>query len=117
MDRRIYQFLGLSAIAASLSLILRAPEVAAKQPPDNLVNYWSGTALLVGLCVSIAVFCFFPGSHWLTLRFLGLFGVAGSIFTLVDSIQHHEWLRLIPVFMFWLPGSIVLVRYGKMDNS
>ncbi|MCG9886956.1 MAG: hypothetical protein MH825_15585 [Cyanobacteria bacterium] len=109
---RLYRWLGWAAIAAALSLMAQAREAAARQTPENLPIFWAGTGGFVALCLAIAAYCWFPATHGLTARILGLWGAAGAIFVIVDAIQDGQWLALLPALFFWLPGSLWLVWRG-----
>jgi hypothetical protein len=109
---RLYRWLGWAAIAAALSLILQARDAAARQPSDNLAVFWLGTGGFVALCLAIAAYCWYPATHGLTVRILGLWGAAGAIFIIFGAIQDGQWLALLPALFFWLPGSLWLVWRG-----
>ncbi|MBW4646444.1 MAG: hypothetical protein KME23_26210 [Goleter apudmare HA4340-LM2] len=86
------------------------------------IKYESYTSPTVGLCVVIAIACWFPQSHPVTLRLIGVIGIAGCIFSIFDSFRHPEfgWLGIVArlglIFTLWLPGSIYLLIKGRMSE-
>lgn len=122
MSRTLWKALGILSLVAGLSLLIQAPDVFVTRPPDKQLEFIIGTAALIGLCIVIAVACWFPQSHPVTLRLIGAIGVAGCIFSIFDSFRHTEigWLGIISrlglIFCLWLPGSMYLVIKGKMTG-
>lgn len=114
---KIYKVLGLLAILGGISLIVQAREILATRPPENLSLFYWGTAGMVGLCAIIAIFCFFPQSHPITLRIIGAIGIVSTIYYLYDSFYNHKFAQVGIALLFWLPGSIYLFLKGKMSDS
>jgi len=116
MNRTFYNILGFLSVIAGISLILQMREILATRPPENLSSFYSGTALLVGVCIVIAIFCFFPKSHPVTLRIIGAIGLISTIYYLYDAFHNHNFAQLGTALFFWLPGSIYLIVKGKMTD-
>ena len=116
MSRTLYIVLGVLAILCGVSLVMQIPEILATRPPDNLVVFYGGTAALVGLCLVIAITCFFPKSHPITLRIIGAIGIVSTIYYLYDSFHNHKFAQVGTALLFWLPRSIYLVLKGNMTD-
>jgi hypothetical protein len=117
MNKSIWIILGIFSILAGISLILATPDRLAALPPDQHPKLIQGLVFLVGTCGIIALACFFPKSHPVTLRILGAYGVFACIFNLVEGIRQHNFSQFPMVLVFWLPGSIYLVVKGKMTTT
>lgn len=117
MNRTFYNILGFLSVIASISLILQMREVLATRPPENLSLLYWGTAAIVGLCVVIAIFCFFPKSHPYTLRIIGAIALISTIYYLYNAFRTQNFFQVGTALLFWLPGSIYLIAKGKMTDS
>ena len=116
MSRTLYKILGSCAILAAISLVMQAREILATRPPTNLTEFYFGTAFLIGLCLVSAIICFFPRSHPVTLRVIGVVGVISTLYYLYDSFHNHKFAQVGTALVFWLPGSIYLIMKGKMTD-
>lgn len=116
MNRTFYNILGFLSVIAGISLIVQMREILATRPPENLSLFYWGTAGIVGVCVVIAIFCFFPKSHPYTLRIIGVFGLISTIYYLYDAFRTQNFFQVGTAFLFWLPGSIYLILKGKMTD-
>lgn len=117
MNRTFYNILGFLSVIAGISLILQMPEILATRPPENLSLFYWGTAGLVGVCILIAIFCFFPKSHPYTLRIIGAIGFLSTLYYLYESFRDRNFAQVGIALLFWLPGSIYLIVKGKMTDS
>jgi hypothetical protein len=117
MSRTLYIVLGIFAILCAISLVANIPEILATRPPGNPLVFFGGTAALVGVCIVIAIMCFFPRSHPITLRIIGAIGLVSTLYYLYDSFRAHNFARVGIALFFWLPGSIYLIFKGKMIDS
>lgn len=117
MNRTFYNILGFLSVIAGISLIVQMREILATRPPENLSLFYWGTAGLVGVCIVIAIFCFFPKSHPYTLRIIGAIGLISTIYYLYEAFHKHNFAQLGTALFFWLPGSIYLIVKGKMTDS
>ncbi|MFB2924309.1 MULTISPECIES: hypothetical protein [Aerosakkonema] len=117
MNRTFYNILGFLSVIAGISLIVQMREILATRPPENLPLFYWGTAGLVGVCVVIAIFCFFPKSHPYTLRIIGAIGLLSTIYYLYEAFHNGNFFQVGTALLFWLPGSIYLIVKGKMTDS
>ncbi|OKH39989.1 hypothetical protein NIES2119_03295 [[Phormidium ambiguum] IAM M-71] len=116
MNRTFYNILGFLSVIAAISLLLQMREILTTRPPENLSLFYSGTALLVGVCIVIAIFCFFPKTHPYTLRIIGAIGLISTIYYLYDAFRTQNFFQVGTALLFWLPGSIYLIVKGKMTD-
>jgi uncharacterized membrane protein len=116
MSRTIYWVLGSAAILCSGLLTLQLPEVLARNPPESQLKVWIGFLGFLGLCVTIAIACFFPRSYPVTLRILGVVGLAGVIFTLTEHWRDRNLTGMTIAVLFWLPGSLYLIYKGDLGR-
>ena len=115
MSQTVWNIIGGLTILASILFFSRYPERLAQLPPDRHPQLIAG-GVLFGLVLGvIASMCFLPKYRPITLRLLGFIGVAGCIFSLVDGFYRQNFYQFPIILLFWLPGSIYLVLYGKMD--
>lgn len=123
MRRSVWIGIGILSILAGMSLLVQAPEIFATRPPDKQMEFIFGTGGLVGLCGAIAIACFFPSSHPITLRLIGVIGITSCVYSMYDSFQDRDlvWVKIISrfilIFGFWGPFSIYLTIKGKMTDS
>lgn len=117
MSRTLWNILGILSILAGISLITAIPERLAALPPDQHPKLLEGLVGMEGLCAVIAVTCFFPKSYPVTLRILGVLGIVGCLFNLVQGVQYREFSQFPIILVFWLPGSIYLVLKGDMGKG
>ncbi|AFY66237.1 hypothetical protein [Geitlerinema sp. PCC 7407] len=111
----IYRILGVLSLMAGLSLILRSLEIWQERPPEEPLLFIGGTIALVGLCALMAIACLFPRTHPVTLRGIGAIGLIGSLFFVWEQGRDRQFLALLPALFFWLPGSLYLIRRGKLQ--
>lgn len=116
MNRTFYNILGILAILSGISLIMTGRDIVANRPPEKPILFYTGGIMFVGLCGLIAITCFFPQSHPITLRILGFIGLISCIFIIVDNWHHPNLGQLGLIFLFWLPGSIYLIITGQMTD-
>ncbi|HIK08407.1 MAG TPA: hypothetical protein IGS40_27655 [Trichormus sp. M33_DOE_039] len=122
MSRTFWKVLGVLSLLAGISLLMQSPGVFATRPPDKQLEFIIGTAALVGLCGLFAIACWFPQSHQITLRVIGLFGMASCLFSIYDifRVLPPNWLaispRLVLIIGFWLPVSFFLIKKGSMKD-
>uniref|UniRef100_B8HSN1 Uncharacterized protein n=1 Tax=Cyanothece sp. (strain PCC 7425 / ATCC 29141) TaxID=395961 RepID=B8HSN1_CYAP4 len=117
MNRWFWKVLGLGSTIAAIHLSLEIPKVLATLPPARQTESLLFGIGLVGVCSASAILCFFPRSYPVTLRILGLVGLAGCIFNIYESFRRLEFSRLVPTLGFWLPGSIYLIVQGDMGST
>lgn len=115
-NKPIFIFLGISSLVCIFLLVSAIPERLAELPPERHKTFIYGMAAFVVLCLTLAILCFFPQSHWITLRILGIIGIAGCVFTLVEGVRTRNLARVPIALFFWLPGSIYLLKRGKMTD-
>ncbi|WP_066424518.1 hypothetical protein [Anabaena sp. 4-3] len=122
MSKTFWKVLGVLSMLGGISLLMQSPGVFATRPPDKQVEFIIGTTVLVGLCFVFAIACWFPQSHAISLRVVGLVGVASCVYSIYDMFHNRSlnWLaitsRLGLIFGFWLPGSLFLISKGNMRN-
>jgi hypothetical protein len=115
MSRTVWNILGILTILAGISMLPRMFEQFANLSPDRHFQYIVECALFLGVLVAIAVLCFFPKSHPVTLRIVGAIGISGCVFNLVEGFRQRNFAQYPIVLGFWLPGSIYLILKGKMN--
>lgn len=122
MRRSIWIVLGISSVLAGIVLLTEAPRIFETRAPDQRLSFIFGTVILVGLCGVLAITCFFPRSHPITLRIIGFIGIISCLFLIYSIFGNPEFswfvilLRLLPVLMFWLPCSIFLLYKGRLTG-
>ncbi|WP_144050832.1 hypothetical protein [Nostoc sp. PCC 7524] len=122
MSKTFWKVLGVLSMLAAISLLMQSPGVFATRPPDKQLEFIIGTAAIVGLCSVFAIACWFPRSHAISLRVIGLIGLASCIFAIYDIFRDGtlNWVvitsRLGLILGFWLPSSLFLVSKGKMKD-
>ncbi len=117
MGRPLWIGLGILSILAAVSLIMGTPERLAELPPDQHPRLIHGVAMLSGLCGVIAIACFFPQSYPVTLRILGLVGIAGCGFNLEQGLEHRDFSQFPALLTFWIPGCVYLIWRGRLDGG
>lgn len=123
MRRSVWIVLGIFSILAAISLLIRAPEAFATRPPGRQTDFILGTGGLVGILSVSAIACFFPRSHPITLRIIGVLGVISCMFSMYSTFRSFDlnWATLIArlalILMFWLPASIYLSITGKLTGN
>lgn len=110
----IYRVLGAFSLVAGLSLVLRSLEIWQERPPEDPLLFVVGTIALVCVCGLMAIACFFPKTHPVTLRGIGIIGLLGSLFFLFEQVRDRPFFAFAPALLFWLPGSLYLIFQGKL---
>lgn len=101
-------------ILAGILLFTAAPERLAALPPEQKPKFIAGMVLFAGVLGSIATTCFFPQVRPLTLRILGVIGLFGCIFSLLEGFSQGNFANFPITIVFWLPGSIYLIIKGDL---
>ncbi len=117
MRRFWWKVLGTLCAIAGIHLLTKMFDILPALPPERRLESFVWGSGLIGICFVSASLCFFPRSHWISLRILGGYGVAASIFNIVEGFRTRDYSKLGVTLFFWLPGSIYLIWSGKMTNS
>ncbi|MBE9103230.1 hypothetical protein IQ267_27690 [filamentous cyanobacterium LEGE 07170] len=122
MRRSIWIVLGIASILAAASLLIQAPDIFATRPPEQQTDFILGTGGFVGILGVIAIACFFPRSHPITLRIIGVLGIISCMFSIYSTFRNFDrnWAmllsRLAINLIFWLPASIYLAITGRLSG-
>ncbi|MBD2576471.1 hypothetical protein [Oscillatoria sp. FACHB-1406] len=114
-DKPIFIFTGIASLVCVFLLVSAVPERLAELPPEGHKTFIYGTAAFVVFCLTIAILCFFPQSHWITLRIFGILLMGLCVFTLVDGVRTRN-LALLPNALLILPISIYLLKRGQLTE-
>jgi len=114
MSKTTWNILGILTIVAGIMLFMSTPEKFAALTPEKRPAFIAGGVLIFGVLGAIASTCFFPKSRPVTLRILGVIGIASCIFNLIEGGRQGDFSRFPLTIGFWLPGSVYLVVKGKM---
>ncbi|HLO52172.1 MAG TPA: hypothetical protein VK211_27480 [Kamptonema sp.] len=71
---------------------------------------------MTGLCVTIAIACFFPKSHPITLRIIGATIFFFYAYYVIDSFRNQNLSRAIAGFFIWGLPSGYLAIAGKYPS-
>lgn len=117
MSQTVWNILSVLTILASFLLFWDYPEQLATLSPDRHFQFIVGGVFFASLLGAIACMCFFPQSRPVTLRILGVIGISGCVFIVVEGFKQRDFSQYPIVLVFWLPGSIYLVLSGKMNSD
>lgn len=112
--RLLWNVLGVACLVAGIHLLISLLQAFGTLPIEGRATallLWSG---LIAICFIGALLCLFPRSHWITLRLLGGYGVAASIFNIVNAVQTQNYVQIVMSLLFWLPGSLFLLWKGRL---
>ncbi len=115
MSKTVWYILGALTILASILFFSYIPERLAALPPDQHPKLIAGCVLFAGVLGTIITICFFPRVNPVTLRIMGVIGIAGCVFNLREALYTKNFSQLPITLAFWLPGSTYLVVKGKLD--
>jgi lipopolysaccharide export LptBFGC system permease protein LptF len=119
MSRFVWNFLGGCTVLAGILLLNMGQERRAELPPDEHHNLIWMLVLFEVVLASIAIACFFPKSHKVTLRIIGAIGVIGCVFNLVQGFHQRDFSQYPTSFLWLLPSLYLLWRgdLGQKDGT
>lgn len=102
--------IGIVALLSALGFFITALD------PEGLPAGATEFYGMAALCVIIAVACFFPQTHRVTLRIIGTAIFCGYVVYVYDSFQTQNFARAIRGFLFWGIPSGYLAIMGKYPS-
>ncbi|MEB3231638.1 MAG: hypothetical protein VKJ64_11565 [Leptolyngbyaceae bacterium] len=116
MSRFVWNFLGGCTVVSGFLLLTMRNEQATQLPPDQQGTSILFLVLFEALLALIAISCFFPKSHPVTLRVIGVLGVVSCGFNLVQGFRQRDF-SYYPMNLFWLAPCLYLIWRGDLGNS
>ena len=96
--------IGIVALLGAVGFFITALE------PEGLPTGVAGFYAMAALFVIIAVACFFPKTHPITLRMIGMVIFCGYVAYVYDSFQTQNFSRAIKGLIFWgLPSGYLAI--------
>ena len=84
--------------------------MTARNPPEHLPNGAMEFYGMTVLAITIAIACFFPKTHPVTLRIIGTSIFVGYVAYVVDSFQTRELIRAIVGLILWgIPSGYLAI--------
>ena len=116
MSRFVWNFLGGCTVLAGILLFQTVQERRAQLPPTQPRPSILALVAFEAVLAAIAIACFFPKTHPVTLRIIGVIGVVGCVFNLVQGFRQGDFTQY-PMCLFWLLPSIYLVWRGDLGKN
>jgi hypothetical protein len=93
MSRFVWNFLGGCTVLAGILLFQQVQERMVQLPPAQPRPNILALVAFEAVLAAIAGACFFPKTHPVTLRIIGVIGVAGCVFNLVDGWRQGNFAQ------------------------
>lgn len=115
MSKTTWNILGILTIVAGTIFFMSQPERFAALSPEHRPKFIAGSVLIFGILATIVITCFLPVARPVTLRIIGVIGIASCIFNLIEGGSRGYFAQFPVTLGFWFPGSLYLVVKGKMS--
>jgi hypothetical protein len=116
MSRFTWNLLGGCTVLAGILLLSLGQERIAQLPPDQHNGQILALVLFEAVLTAIAVACFFPRTHPVTLRMIGVIGVAACGFNMIQGFLQGNFSQY-PISLLWLTPSLYLVWRGDLGTN
>ena len=106
--------IGIVALLSGVGFFITALDPSGL-PAGSLVFY-----TMAAVCVVIAIACFFPKSHPVTLRLIGAIIFTTYVGYIIDSFQAQNLDRAVAGFIVWgLPSGYLAImgKYPSFGNG
>ena len=116
MSRWVWIMLGGCTVLAGILLLPMAQQGITQFPPNQRNGQIAVLILCEAVLAAIALACFVPKTHPVTLRIIGVISVAAIGFNLLEGFRQRDFSHY-PMNLFWLPPSLYLLWRGDLGKT